>query len=309
VINMTAIAAVLTAYHPDERLLTAVAAALESCAEVIVADNTPAGSVSLADELDDPRVRVLRSGRNVGVAAGLNEGIAALSRHIEAVLILDQDTLLPVGLAHGLAKHLDDPSVGAAAPTPLDAARQNADPANQAPATPADGGDGLAEQPAVITSGMLIRRSRLDEVGGFREDFFVDWVDVDFCIRLRATGARIVQDRRLFMPHSFGDTRLRGFGPAKVRVVLYPAWRHYWIARNGWILTSEQARADRRQAARTGVFLMRWLVTTTLFQPSRPAHIRALLRGYRDGAARRVTATYLPAGAHYPGSVPQVDGA
>ena len=35
------IAAVVTAYHPDERLTAVVKSALESCTPVIVVDNTP----------------------------------------------------------------------------------------------------------------------------------------------------------------------------------------------------------------------------------------------------------------------------
>lgn len=40
----TRIRAVATAYHPDERLSAVVDAALESCLEVIVVDNTPTAS-------------------------------------------------------------------------------------------------------------------------------------------------------------------------------------------------------------------------------------------------------------------------
>ena len=48
------VAAVFTAYHPDERLAAAVEAALRSCTSVIVVDNTPAGADGSAPDSSAP---------------------------------------------------------------------------------------------------------------------------------------------------------------------------------------------------------------------------------------------------------------
>src|ERR1700761_65345 len=118
--------AIVTAYHPDDRLTAVVESALADCERVVVSDNTPAGDPSLAEKLDDPRVTVLRDGRNLGLGGALNRGLASLPEPAgdgadEAVLLLDQDSVLPAGLVRGLAAHLDaDASIGAAAPTPWD---------------------------------------------------------------------------------------------------------------------------------------------------------------------------------------------
>jgi rhamnosyltransferase len=286
-----AIAAVLTAYHPDERLLATVAAALDSCREVIVADNTPEGTVSLAEKLDDPRVRVLRPGRNLGVAAGLNRGIAALSPDIEAVLFLDQDSVLSRELVLGLAEHLSDPTIGAAAPTPWDSTRDSAyDMFPNLRRT-------VADRTTAITSGMLVRRDLVDRLAGFREDFFVDWVDADFSLRLRRTGARLVQDRALRLPHGLGDRRPHRFLGRTVHVFHYPAWRHYWIARNGKITRHWSWRVSPRWTLATSLDFARWVVLTAMFEPERRTHVPALLKGYRDGLLRRTDRSYLPAGA------------
>ena len=58
------IAAVVTAYHPDERLLAVVDSVQESCAEIVVVDNTPEGAASVAEKIEDTAaITVLRSGR------------------------------------------------------------------------------------------------------------------------------------------------------------------------------------------------------------------------------------------------------
>jgi rhamnosyltransferase len=152
-----------------------------------------------------------------------------------------------------------------------------------------------------ITSGMLVRRTLVDELHGFREDFFVDWVDADFCLRLRRAGGRLVQDRNLRLPHSLGDRRAHRFLGRDVQVFHYPAWRHYWIARNGKITRSWSWRIAPRWTLATSLDFARWLVLTTVFESERRTHVPALLRGYRDGLLRRTDVSYLPAGAQLAG--------
>jgi rhamnosyltransferase len=288
-----AIAAVVTAYHPDERLAAVVDAALRRCATVIVADNTPADAPSLADKLEDPRVTVLRSGANRGLAGALNLGLARVPADAEAVLFLDQDSVLPPELVEGLLGHLADPAIGVVGPTPVDAAtgvRYERD---------ADRHAAVDDRPSIITSGMLVRRSCFGEVPGFREDFFVDCVDSDFCLRVRRAGRRVVRDAALVLPHSIGSGREHRLGPLTVRVLHYPAWRHYWIVRNGLVLTREFGGRERGFALTNALFTARWLVVTVLFDDHRRSSVPAVLQGLLHGLTGRVAARRLPPGAAY----------
>ena len=291
--NVPRIAAVATAYHPDERLAAVVDSALESCAAVVVVDNTPGGGPTVADKLSDPRVTVRRPGANLGLAAALNLGLREIPQDAEAVLFLDQDSVLPADTVRALAAYLDDPTIGIAAPTPWDAAHDSS--YDSLAALRAD----VADRTDVITSGMLVRRGALERVGGFREDFFVDFVDIDFCLRLRRTGMRIVQDQRLKLPHSLGDRREHRLGPLRAQVVHYPAWRLYWIARGASTLLRENLRRDPAWAVKAVLFLASWTWRTAAFEDGRAAHLAALARGMRDGLLGRASLRYLPEGASY----------
>ena len=293
------IAAVATAYHPDDRLTAVVESALESCSTVIVVDNTPGTEPTVADKLaglgtggGSGGVKVLRPGANLGLAAALNLGLAELPEDAEAVLLLDQDSALPGDVVTALAAYLDDPTIGIAAPTPWDAAHDSS--YDNLAALRSE----VADRTDVITSGMLIRRSALARVGRFREDFFVDFVDIDFCLRLRRAGLRIVQDQRLKLPHSLGDRRPHRLGPLRVQVVHYPAWRLYWIARGAATLLRENLRRDPLWSAKAVLFLASWTWRTAVFEDS-SNHSAALLRGMRDGLLGRVSLRYLPEGASY----------
>lgn len=289
------VTALLTAYHPDERLTAVVESALVDCALVIVADNTPEGSPSLASKLDDPRVQVIAIGQNLGLGGALNVAVKHVPPQAQAVLLLDQDSVLPEGLVSGLAAHLrDDPTIGIAAPTPWDAKSEtfyNFGAGNH---------DSTADRETVITSGMLVRRELVDRFP-FREDLFNDFVDIAFCVDVRRSGARIVQDYRIKLPHSMGDRREHKVGPVTVRVIHYPAWRHYWIARNGMRFAIDNVRKHPLGFVPMAIFLGRKFVSTTLFEPDRRNHLPALVRGVRDGVLNRAAARYLPAGANPPG--------
>jgi rhamnosyltransferase len=292
---VTVVTAVVTAYHPDDRLAAVVESALVTCAGVIVSDNTPDGSVSAAEKLDDPRVTVLRNGSNLGLAAALNAAVAKLPADADFVLFLDQDSVLPADLVPALSAHFADESIGVVAPTPWDAAHGGA--YEQA----AESGPVVADRDGVMTSGMLVRRACLTAVGRFREDFFVDWVDFDFCLRAQAQGFRVVQDTSVLLPHSLGDRREHKIGFVRTQVLHYPAWRHYWVARNSTILAREQFRGNRKWALSAVLYLARWTFNTAVFEAKRRTHVMALVRGFFSGVTGRVHRKYIPDGAQYPG--------
>jgi rhamnosyltransferase len=288
------IAAVLTAYHPDDRLAAVVASSLVGCSVVIVVDNTPAGFPTLAAKLDDPRVTVVPVGRNLGVGGALNLGVAALPADADAVLLLDQDSVLPEGLVAGLAAHLEsDLRVGVAAPTPWDAE-------HDAPYNFGTARKTVEGRPVVITSGMLVRRECVERCP-FRADLFNDFVDLAFCVDVRRAGYGVVQDFTLRLSHSMGIRREHRIGPAKIRVIHYPPWRHYWIARNGMQFVRDYERRRPQGAASMAVFLARKFVSVACWGPQRGAQLGALGRGVFDGVVGRYSLGYLPEGAYPPG--------
>jgi rhamnosyltransferase len=152
----------------------------------------------------------------------------------------------------------------------------------------------VADRPAVITSGLLVRKSALDQAGGFRTDFFVDSVDIDFCLRLRRSGSRIVQDKRVRLPHSLGSTRAHRFLFLKVRVTHHPTWRLYWVFRNQTTLVKENWRRDPVWCLGAVAILVRWVLLTALYEAPRGRRLRAALNGFADGLRGRTTASYLP---------------
>lgn len=284
------VVAVVTAFRPDDRLAAVVASAAAQCARVVVIDNTPAGEPGAAAlRVAGDHVTLERPGRNLGLAGALNRGVA-LAGDAAALLLLDQDSAAPERLVERLTTHLVRGRVGIAAPAPWDATvGRYLDP--RAARRPL-----VADLPVVITSGMLVRRAVLDAVGPFREDFFVDCVDQDFCLRARQAGWRVVQDRSVHLPHSLGDTRWRGWGPLRLRSTQHPTWRLYWAARNTMVLAREHWRSEPAWVATTVALLGYVAVTVALFEPPRRPRLARMARGVRDGWTGRTDDSQRPGG-------------
>lgn len=335
---MPTIAAVTTAFHPDERLTAVVEAASKSCSRVVVVDNTPGDGPFLSDTLRDrDGVTVVRDGRNRGLAGALNVGVALLlpksdgggqaaepevaakaEKTAEAVetaeaeqtaeaaetaepeeapespetpdlvLFLDQDSILTEDLVAGLAEHLADPTVGIAAPAPWDEEQGR----YYEPGT-ANGPD-VAERETVITSGMLVRSDVLTKVGPFRTEFFVDHVDNDFCLRVRAAGYRILRDKRHKLAHSLGQRNQHKLAGVAVASSRHPTWRLYWIARNGTVLIREHRKDAPAWTRNTALYLVWWFALRTAIEAPRAPRAMAMLRGFRDGFRSRTSRRYLP---------------
>ena len=95
------------------------------------------------------------------------------------------------------------------------------------------------EVESVISSGSLLALAVYEQIGPFRDEFFIDHVDTEYCLRARRQGFRILQTRRPSMSHTVGaPTRHKGLG--KVR------WTTNHSARPALLHCQEQHRAVAR---------------------------------------------------------------
>ena len=94
----------------------------------------------------------------------------------------------------------------------------------------------IIEALTLITSGCLIPMHVLCDVGGMREDFFIDHVDIEWCHRARAKGYRIFGAFHAQMFQRMGDDRLKVWYFRWRYESAYSALRMYYRLRNFTIL-------------------------------------------------------------------------
>ena len=150
-------------------------------------------------------VNVIRNGANVGVSAGRNQGARAgdspLLCFLDSDAVLHRDTLdrlVEVLLADeriGLTAPVftgqaPEESAGRAPDLGRKVARVMGRTSTYAP-MPREGPSWEVE--FAIGACQLIRRAAFDGIGGLDESYFYGPEDVDFCVRLRRAGWRVVQ--------------------------------------------------------------------------------------------------------------------
>lgn len=84
----------------------------------------------------------------------------------------------------------------------------------------------------VCASGSLIPMSVIDEVGEMREDFFLYFIDTEFCLRLRQKGYRICAVRDAVMKHRIGHRSTHRLFGREVSTTNHGPQARYYMYRN-----------------------------------------------------------------------------
>ncbi len=194
--------------------------------EVIVVDNASKDGTPLMVETEFPAVRLIALPENIGVA-GYNRGFAVARG--EFVLVLDDDSCPAPGAMAGLERTFaahPDAAVVALDVRHVDAYREADSPADLRPAHGSSAAP--AYQMGFNGAGAGIRRSVLEEVGGYAEEFFLYWNEQDLAIRILAAGHRILHSPELVSLHRYSPVnREARRGPFYyTRNLYWLLWKH-----------------------------------------------------------------------------------
>lgn len=286
----SAVAVVIVAYRPTPAIVRCLEAACAQAGRVIVVDNTPDDSsealfAGLATRLPFERLAV---GANIGQAAGLNRGFArAAELGLPFVLTLDQDSVpRPDLLARLCAIWRQLP---AGRPAAVLGANYQAEIQGRTKLGFADaaGRGAFFENVTAITSGSLTPLAAFDDIGPFREEFFIDHVDHDWCLRARAKGYGIYIASEPLLTHVIGAVSYHRVLGKTLETSNHSAARRYFWHRNGAVLVREYLRREPDWCLKLALFhFPAALLTMTLFEHGKPAKLAAVARGLWDGLRR-----------------------
>ena len=180
--------------------------------------------------------------QNLGVAAALNQGFDWAIRHgYEYIVGLDQDSLPVPGMVEEIqsvyktftrqdeiaivAPMVTDPGAGIIArylrpKYHLFFERKGCT-------------DRILEDISiVITSGSMYNLKTYERVGPFRNDFFIDYVDTEYCLRIKKQGFDIIVACNARLQHRLGNQQRFRVGPLEIRPTFHSIIRWYYISRN-----------------------------------------------------------------------------
>lgn len=218
---MKTLAIIVTYYPASDLLHKCVSSFIDDVDHVLVWENTPDCEAASFRFLDDPRIEYVTNGEN-SISKALNYAWNyAMRNGYDALLTMDQDSVFEN--FHGYYNWVENTlKQKTCICSPWYYARMDA--------------YKVFSQNHVITSGMMLPVSILDALGGYNEDFAVDGIDIDLCLRARNMNYDILQNSEFVLRQRFGQLYHKKILGHVFSGSGYSAWRLYGIFRN-YIIT------------------------------------------------------------------------
>ncbi len=284
--TVQSVCAVMVTYHPSASMLENVAPVLAQVQELVVVDN---GSDS--EELEALRAKkkslgfhLIENGQNLGVAEALNQGVRwAKSHAFPWVILFDQDSGITDGFVGQMfaawESHPGRDRVGSIHPRYLD------------PETgiemrvPRDH-DGGPLFP--MTSGALMPAWIFDRIGWFASEYFIDFVDWEYCFRIRAAGYLVANANEVFLLHFPGTPGIKKILGHTFHLSHHNAMRRYYISRNCIRFYSKYFRAFPAWVL-SGIYgQIKDTIVCLIVEDDRLRKLRNILLGTWDGLTGRM---------------------
>jgi GT2 family glycosyltransferase len=258
------------------------------CFDVLVVDNSSTdGSIEAIRE-SFPEVSLIETGANLGFTGGNNVGMRhALDRGVDYVLLLNNDTEVAVdlltclvdaveaepgvGVAGPLIYYYDQPAIVWSAGGAVD--RRRGQTRMVGLGEPDSGQYGSTPREVDFVSGcaLLTRRSVLEQIGLLDERFFAYYEEVEWCLRARRAGYRIINVPGAKVWHKISPKQ-RASSPMV----------HYYMTRNRLLFLSSAGLGWRAWFQALVLDDLRTLLSWTLKRkwrhkrPCRQATLRAI---------------------------------
>ena len=304
----TSVASITIAYNGACALPQHIDALLEQrrpLEEIIVVDNASTDETCALLAARYPQVTVLRMSENLGGGGGLAAGLtyAAHQKRHDWIWMFDQDS---VPARDALQIMIEEAEVWPE--TSVQIGIMAALPVNQKMETcsvPWFWRNGFAKPSAellcqpvmfpdlVITSGSIVRREVVERIGLPRSDFFMDFVDYEYCLRARSHGYKIAVITGAKLRHEIGKARkVRLLGRSRVWSEHSP-FREYYMSRN-LVYSIWWLYPDSRTKRYVLRHLLRHAAGVLLFGSDKLACLKRMAQGVWDGRRASLGVRFRP---------------
>lgn len=288
--------AVVVIYNPPLDIEENIKAISEQVDRILIIDNKDTGleeNNSVENIYEKPFVSVIQNNNNLGIATALNQGFQwAIAHDFEYVLTLDQDSFSPPLMVQELLEvyhsHPRGANIAIVAPNIIDDA-VNIRPRYLRPTSKVSFEFVSCEQGwledvvFVITSGSLFKVSSYQKIGPFCEAFFIDYVDVEYCLRAHSLGYELIVACDTTLTHSLGKRQEKKFFGRKEYPRFHSPKRWYFQSRNRIQVLiryfSEYPYLVSYEILNTSYGFLRML----LFENQRWEKMKAIVRGTLHG--------------------------
>lgn len=225
------ICAGIVLYNPNvERLNDNINSLLSQVNKVVLVDNNSSNIEQISHMYKNKEnIFIIKNNENKGIAFALNQIIDwANSNFFEWCLTMDQDSIPSIDMVVNMVKvysQITVSNIGILIPVVTDMNLGELI-ENKSEYTI------ITNSTDAITSGSLLNLNVAKRIGGFNEDYFIDYVDTEFQERVLNEGYKIVRINTSVLNHEVGHMMIKQFFGFKFYCSNHSAFRRYYQVRN-----------------------------------------------------------------------------
>ena len=238
--------AIIVTYNPDITALLELVGQLSKETDFIIVDNGTAEIFSIAESINVYKQcrEIIRLNKNEGLAKALNIGINwSLRQSYEFVFLFDQDSSLCDLFVKRMIKAYEDVTrraeadVAAVGPRIINpqTMRQTSFKLFNRLVFRSDvkftESSSHYAADFLITSGTLLCLSTVKYIGGMKESYFIDNIDLEWCFRAKSKGYELVGTDDAILYHAIGERSSNPFVRAGI-IAQHSPQRSYFSSRN-----------------------------------------------------------------------------
>ncbi|MBL7057715.1 glycosyltransferase [Patescibacteria group bacterium] len=195
------IAGVVIIYNPPKSLICNINSYINFVDTLIIIDNSQHRNKAIINELNQNRKIIYNfSNKNIGIAKALNKAAnIAIQKKYNWLLTMDQDSKFNPGALNLMLEFIqknNTETVGIVAPIQKNKLEKY-------PTHTAEYEEILSS----MNSGNLINLNIYKKTGPYLEKLFIDYVDHEYCLKIKSYGYKIIRINNAILYHNLGNLK------------------------------------------------------------------------------------------------------
>lgn len=279
------ISGVVVLYNPDDNVMDNIKTYIGKLDKLYVVDNSPVPNDN-KDIFNNKKIEYISNNGNKGIANALNVGAKkAISEKADWLLTMDQDSSFEKGSLEKMINLLNELKTNKLMNEVLGLRYNKLGILSAIQRTKLNKDDvleGISYPLVVMTSGNLINLDIYKRLGGFKDWFFIDGVDFEYCLNVKKNGYDIIQMNMAELKHNLGNIEEKSIFGKKVFVTNHSANRRYYITRNRHYLYDLYNEDFLDYCALELGRTKKELLKIILFENEKLKKIKKIYKGYSD---------------------------
>ena len=266
------IAGVVVLYNPGKDVVGNIQSYIDWISYLYIIDNSENSNSFIKEAFSgNTKVEYIYNNNNIGIAAALNIAVEkAVKSGYNFLLTMDQDSVFEEGSLKSLFMILtDSSSIGIY--SPFHKNRFFTSPPRTA---------GMEEVSDVMTSGNILNLSAVSKAGKFKEEYFIDFVDVEYCFRLRKNGFKIMRVNNSFLIHNEANLSKRKFFGFSIYPSNHSDIRWYYKIRNYLYTKKEYQKYFEDYFVDKKKYVLNNILKVLFFEKRKIKKFKMMFKGY-----------------------------